>query len=217
MEKKGIQAELFQPINHSGKSSYQSRNSLFDHMSLTLRFDQLLLVLIVLVMVNVIVYSTGVEAGKKRYKSLWEAERLKNQLITLELSRQVKALPEPEVTPFAETEQPALSESRLPIVTDSTKTNESRLPDPFSEAVVHLQGKYTIQLATYYAKQDAERQLTKLKERGLNGFTIPSGRYIQVCVNSFASRQTATSMLMQLKADRIAPSDAFVRNRPVSV
>ena len=76
---------------------------------------------------------------------------------------------------------------------------------------VRPQGKYTIQIVTYKSQQEVDRQVQKLAAKGYHGFVIPSGKFLQVCVNAFSDRYQAVSTLRELRLHGLAPVDAYVR------
>ena len=175
----------------------------------SLRLDQAIVLFILCLVAYVLVFSFGVEAGKRYALAELKAERAKRELMIHELSEKVFVRAqqeelERETKSFQglETQQPSSSPALLP---DSEKVSQGRLPDK----------KYTIQVITLTSQQAAERALEKFTEKGLQGFVIPSGKYLQVCVDSFESREKALESLRHLKMSGIAPPDAYVRPNPL--
>lgn len=202
-----LQSDLFE-ISPLGTGLGSEREASFlERFRVNLRFDQVLLVVIVGLIFNLLIYSFGVETGKKRTQTLLEAERLKNKQIILEMTQQVKYQPQPTVEEAAAA---GLLPSEVNVIKDNATAPQVDVPKA-ETAPVLPQGKYTIQFATYTSKLKVERQITKLKERGLQGFIIPSGKYMQLCVNAFQDRSEAASKLSKLKSNGTVPSDAFVR------
>jgi len=59
---------------------------------------------------------------------------------------------------------------------------------------------YTIQIATYQAKDGAEREMAKLRRNGLSPLVIKKGAYSVVCVGNFNNKETAKSLLTKLRS-----------------
>lgn len=59
--------------------------------------------------------------------------------------------------------------------------------------------KYTIQLASYSARSNAQKEAEALKKKGLAAIIQPKGKYIALCVGNFPDKETAQSLLPQLK------------------
>jgi len=59
---------------------------------------------------------------------------------------------------------------------------------------------YTIQIASYQARGGAEKEMAKLREKGLSPLVIKKSGYNVVCVGNFTNKETARSLLSQLKS-----------------
>ncbi len=59
---------------------------------------------------------------------------------------------------------------------------------------------YTIQIASYSARDGAEKEMAKLRLKGLSPQVIKKGSYSVVCVGTFNNKETARSLLTQLKS-----------------
>ncbi len=59
---------------------------------------------------------------------------------------------------------------------------------------------YTVQIASYQARGSAEKEMEKLKQKGFSPLVIRRGGYNVVCVGSFNNKETAISLLSQLKS-----------------
>lgn len=167
------------------------KNDFLDRHHLMIRLDQGIVGLISLLVLYVLVFSFGVEKGKRCAAEELRAERSKRERIMEEFrgnmlaSTQVIARPEPKA-PLA--------------MTDAG----------------YPQGKYAIQTVTVTSKATAEKEIKRLTDKGFQGFLIPSGKYLQVCVAGFETRAKASETLMKLKSEGLAPRDAYVRNIPSS-
>ena len=60
-------------------------------------------------------------------------------------------------------------------------------------------GNYVIQLASYKIRTHAQKEAELLKKRGLEPLVLSKGSYIVLCVRSISNKETARSLLSQLK------------------
>lgn len=68
--------------------------------------------------------------------------------------------------------------------------------------------EYTIQVATFRTKTYAQKEVERLKKRGLQTLIIPRGEFVTVCVGNFSEKQEAKISLNQLKK---IYRDCFIR------
>ncbi len=59
---------------------------------------------------------------------------------------------------------------------------------------------YTIQIGTYKARGGAEKEMAKLRKNGLSPLVIKKSGYTVVCVGAFNNKETAKSLLSQLRS-----------------
>ena len=64
------------------------------------------------------------------------------------------------------------------------------------------QGKnaYTIQIASYQARESAEKEMAQLRKTGFSPLVIKKSGYNVVCVGTFNNKEKAKSLLSQLKS-----------------
>jgi len=73
-------------------------------------------------------------------------------------------------------------------------------PVGVSESVpTALQKKYTIMVASYIKKDDAQKDAVRLKKAGFPVYVTPSGRFFVIKVGDFNDRQQADAALSALK------------------
>ena len=94
--------------------------------------------------------------------------------------------------------------------TGSSSVQASESLTPPSPTELKKMGNFTVQLVTYDNKSLADKEITRLKSKGYDGFIIPSGRFFQVCANYFDNKSKARSDLEALKQTGRYP-DAYVR------
>lgn len=193
----------------------------------SLRLDQVLVAVILLLVVYVLVFSFGVETGKRYAMAELKAERAKRELMIHELSERVFARarqeeielerkgPQVQADSFQQfslsqgmnsAPQAALLENRSSALQQTAGSDSGKMEQGSPS------GKYTIQVITYTSQTAAQRAMEKFAEKGLKGFVIPTGKYLQVCVDYFESREKALASLRHLKMRGIAPPDAYVRS-----
>lgn len=187
-----MQGELFQISGAAVEPSKVSVNQLswVDHFRVTLRLDHLSILSISALVLYVLVFSFGVEKGKRMGIRELEAEKAKKEILSRELS---------QAGAFVQLPQEKASTAEVP---------KEVLPEvqPAKGA-----GRYTIQVITFLSQSQAEEKVKKLKEKGHRSFIIPGGRYFQVCVDMFETMTEARQKLLRLKAEGFAPSDAYIR------
>ena len=190
------------------------------------RLDQVIVAFILLLIVYVLVFSFGVETGKRYAMAELKAERAKREIMIQELSRKVflKAQHEEAELDRRDPQAAIVPPGQLPSLENfnpfprpsspEALPSVSRLPVSVNAEKWIPKGpanKYTIQVITFTSSASAENALKKFAEKGLKAFLIPAGKFWQVCVDSFESRQKALDSLRHLKMRGIAPPDAYVR------
>lgn len=207
-----MQADLFQIAGETTPESAQTKKfSFLDRYRFTVRLDQALIGMIVLIMAYVLIFSFGVEKGKRFAMSEIRAERAKREVMVDELKEKL----EKKVFIGEEAvliENATLPQAKAPATKiDETKSVLQKELKPSLQAGEKPSGKFTIQLITYTDKPAAQQAVQTLVKKGFQGFIIPSGKYQQVCVNGFDDRGLANKLLGQLKDQGVAPKDAYVR------
>lgn len=67
---------------------------------------------------------------------------------------------------------------------------------------------YTIQVASYQSKASAQREVEALRKKGLLPLVLSKGKYTVLCVGKFSNKETARSLLSELKKRY---GDCFIR------
>ena len=160
-----------------------------DQFRVTLRVDHLLIAGIFALVLYVLVFSFGVEKGKRYAVREREAEKARQE---------VSQPPEPAVA------SPAL-------VTPPTPVQPETSAELAPEKPTVLNGQYTIQLITFTNRKQADQEVERLKSAGFQAFIIPSGRFFQVCAESFQTVSEAKEKLTHLRTQGMAQPDAYVR------
>ena len=189
--------------------------------------DKLLIGVCLLVVSYVVVFSWGVERGRKQTKVDTDAkiEKLHNELSRLTLvAHELARTPvrKPEIAPIAPVsgmEHVELSnqviepsENFETTATVSLPSENVSVPPPSAETVTFGKKQFTVQLATYVTTDRAEEQVQKLKKIGYDAFVIPSGKYFQVCVEKLATKTMAQSLKSKIQSESHLYPDAYIRN-----
>ena len=190
-----MQGDLFgMPTMATHTPQTAQKNDFLERHRVTLRLDQALVGAIGLLVIYVLIFSFGVEKGKRLGMAELKAERTKHERVMRELGGKL----------FSAS---TLEEKALPIAPAAPVAAE--IP-----TMIRPTGRYTIQTITFKTQSAVDREIRKLAEKGYQGFVLPSGSFLQVCVNGFESRQEASQTLAELKAHRLAAHDAYVRPLP---
>ena len=210
-----MQKELFAavPVAALSDSFSQQKNSFLDRTRLSLRLDQLLALMIGLLVVYVLVFSFGVETGKRYSMAELRAERSKRERMTQELSKKLVEAQQNGVASakaLVQTSAPTVPATATPATLLPAKKETAALVPAKPESGKPA-GRYTIQTVTVASKNTAEREIKKLAGKGHKAFVIPGGKMLQICVDGFESHKEANRTMKQLKNQGLIPADAYVR------
>lgn len=198
-----MQTELFEWSSRPvAEQPAAPQASLLGRTFITLKWDQAIGVVLVLLVFYVLTFSWGVERGRR---SAFESHVLK--------SASTVAVQTPEPATVVET----VEKKDLPAVTETLPVEVAipvtELPKPVA-SVSKPDGKYTIQHITYVTQSAADREIQRLAKAGQTSFVIPSGKHLQVCIAAFQTRQEASRLLKQLRVQGVVSGDAYVRTIP---
>lgn len=210
-----VQGELFREDVHF-EPQVGSGRSFLSKYQITLKLDKALLLLIAMIFAFTLSHSFGVERGKRIMERKFEA--------LIPAQTQTFSAPDPMDDPneVVESETVVLTEtpkSDLKLLTPAIEgpmgkrdvaIQASETPAPPTPTELKKMGNFTVQLVTYDNKTLAEKEITRLKSKGYEGFIIPSGRFFQVCANYFDNKSKARTDLEALKQTGRYP-DAYVR------
>ena len=219
-----MQSDLFGNHPHSAPAnSTNPKKDFLERYRIQLRLDQAIVTLIALLVVYVLVFSFGVEKGKRFAVTELKAERAKREVLVRELQAKIFEISQSQaLSANSSAPNPAVSGTHPPsksVVNSQTESIRESMEDknadaeetPVNGAVARPGGKFTIQIITFTSQNAAEREIKRLTAKGHQAFVIPSGKYRQVCVDAFDTRQKANHALGELKARGIVPPDAYVR------
>lgn len=215
-----MQGDLFHiPVTSSIPNPGTSKQpSFLEQYRIVLRMDQLIMMLILMLIIFAVVFSMGVEKGKRTVSASIQEQsfQISQPAIPAQVKEPAKLTAPKEIVPAVAT---ATEDIKEPVVAvekadepEIVITEAKAVETPAKQAA--LDGKYTIQVVTYVSEKQAERQIDHLKSKGYEAFVVPSGKYFQICVNAFSSKQSALSQLQALQVQKLAPHDAYVRSMP---
>jgi len=213
-----MQNDLFEiPVSSSNPMAAgggMERFAFLERCRFTFRLDQILVGMIVMIMLFVFTFSYGVEKGKRFAMVELRAERAKREHMVEQLrGRMVRK--NQDRPGIANAVPPTAQVITAAVVTkDASDSIAPTEKTKSTQLAIGQKGKYTIQIVTYKSQSTADRYIKKLTDKGLNGFVIPSGSFLQVCVNAYDSRNIAQQALRKLKSNGIAPPDAYIRMIP---
>ncbi|HTL48611.1 MAG TPA: SPOR domain-containing protein [Verrucomicrobiae bacterium] len=216
-----FQADLFKIPASVSTITPVTRPAFLEKYRFTIRLDQALIVMIAMLVFSSVVFCMGVEKGKQfagreihpRYAEPAKTVLPEGQQTVIIDATQIPNPPAAVVTaaPAIEASAPtAKAEPEAPTAAVAEAAPAAAASAPAAKP----DGKYTIQVVTYKSQSQAQKHIEKLATKGYQGFVIPSGKSLQVCVNAFESRSAATSLLKNLKVQNLVPQDAYVRNMP---
>lgn len=62
-----------------------------------------------------------------------------------------------------------------------------------------IPGNYTIQIASYQTREEAQKELSNLRKKSLAPLVFSKGKFIIICVGNFSSKEKAIPLLTELK------------------
>lgn len=189
MEEDKQQKELFE--FEPPKRSFPRLGAIFPRsdfegkLSVTLTLERLIFILIGIIMLMVIIYALGVEAGRSTAKAKAPA---------IVPAKNAVAAHAP-VIPAKQNITP-----REPVVVTS----------PAVVPVKDVNKPYTIVAVTFSKRELAVQEVNKLKKSGFSATLVQSDSYFQVCVGSYSDKNGAESQKDLKKIKRLY-KDAYFR------
>lgn len=179
-----LQLELFSEANNSQQNYQQKTNN--PVLSAIWNYEKAILMIIAMAVIGIIAFSLGVEKGKKLSGSVVEETQAINHAVVVPL----KSVPLPAIK----------SKESVPQEPD-TQSLIVKTPTPLKMNVLALQrnGSFTIQLASYKTKTNAQKEKTTLTKKGFSPMLIADKNYTVICVGNFPNKETAKAMLSELK------------------
>lgn len=201
------QGELFNEIYKENLSPQGSANRYDGKRRFRISFDKFLLLLIILILIGTVSYIFGFRHGKKADPKSGELVSTEHYIVIDDEDDIIDEMRE-------ELQEVPVSEDRLPVANDEAinETADSKVLDPTETFIAENENKnWTIQLVTYTSEKYAINEMDRLRESGYVPFLIPSGKFYQVCVNRFSTKEEANKLLQVFKSGS-RYRDAFLRH-----
>jgi hypothetical protein len=183
------QLELFTAQGDSGALKPRTVNNSF--LSYLRAYEKVILIIIGVALTSIVSFSLGVEKGKRI--------PIRKNGINFDLAQKVQV--SGQIQPVAKQplrqQQPAFKAAPVNMQAPATVIeNKTTINTPAIKSII---GNYTIQVASYKSKTYAQIEAAALKREGFVTLTLAKGNYIVLCVGNFNTKETAQSMLSQLK------------------
>ena len=191
------QLELFAESRNYGAKRAHSSGSGRSFFTSIWSYEKVILSVIAVIVTSIISFCLGVEHGK----SVTLAKTRARFDISAKAKTPDAALIATQVIP----RQPATA-MQLAFVPEAVKQPVAApvvtavLPEIKQNRTVALStGHYTIQLASYKTKENAQKAAKLLKKRGLAPVVLAKGSYTIVCVGNFTNKNAAQSRITEFR------------------
>ena len=195
---KPSQIELF-PSDLTGPALIgKPRQALKD---LTVSPENMIVWAIVLVMVFVLAFSSGVERGKKAPSVALTEEKINFE----DKGQNAIIVPSATATDKVKAKDKSVVSKASSIVSEKNVKEEKASPKKDSkvlkvkESKELAQGSYTVQVASFKVKDRATQEAKQLEKIGHQIFVLSKGSYSIVCVGKFEQKEQADKLSKKLK------------------
>lgn len=187
------QLELFSESKDAQDSQRQKNSKPF--LNRIWEFEKSILIIAGFVIACIISFSLGVEKGKKLAFNINISRLdLAKNVQPIQAKQVTKDLKAPQITNQLPSEG-LISKSKLPLSDQITK----QVPSENQTTKDSSNSAFTIQLASYKTKVNAQKEAKALKAKGLNPLVLPKGKMTILCVGNFTNKETAQPLLTQLR------------------
>ena len=182
-ERQGELFSEFETVSAKGPQYALRRNiTLGKKIAINLSYENAVLLFIAFIMLAVVIFSLGVEKGKRAAAKVTAAAKETPAAPVAEAPARIKEAE--KITPGA------------PEKAEKTE-NKKPAPPPAKEEAADR--PYTIQIVALKDKAAAEREMARLKKEGYDAFIIPSDKWIQICVGRYANKKDSEKDFKELK------------------
>lgn len=218
------QKELFNyqsPLSKENQTRQSSKAR--EKVSIRIGIDLLLALVLFVLVSSIFVYLFGVHQGKKSVEAItttgstlsledWEGSQSASNPASI-------SAPAPSVETKATPQATTATPSKAATTTDLVNTSERETASATASAAqvttvqtsaVTVANPWTIQLITYVGQVKANEEVKKLKAKGWDAFVIPSGKYAQLCVGKFNTKNEAERFMSEVRGLKTY-SGAYVR------
>ena len=189
------QKELFEEFQHSeGKFTFFKGKTKFLHskyFNMQFSVEKLVFVLIGIIIAAVLMFCFGVECGKKT--SVPAENAVLRKPCVQQPAQQFK--PAPIVMA---SQRPAAVPAAAVKKAPASRQIQKQVPGSV----------YTIRIATYIDKKTAGSVLARIKAKGFPAYSVPSGKFVMICVGDYKNRNQADTALIVLKKEH---KDSYIK------
>jgi len=191
MKESAVQKELFEEYR-TPKDKAKRRQTILPRSfkPLSVSYEQAVFMAIAAIMLMVLVFSLGVERGKRLAGAAAPKKDAPDKQASDKEYKTSAAVKEDVAVAQQDTKRPA--------------------PLPEKEKKAVKSDLFTIQVIAYRSKKSAQRELERLSEKGYKPFIITGGGYYQVCVGEYANKDESKNDFLELKKSY---KDSFIRKR----
>lgn len=172
------QLELFSKNQGHSRIKKDSTCTFFSYIC---NYEKIIFIIIGFIITGIVSFSLGVEKGRKT--------------ATLKLDSHLD---------MAASDKKGSVEIQPATPAQTTKPEQARYVSEEKKAPQN----YTIQVATFETATYAQKEAEQLRKKGFVTLVVPKGKYNIVCVGNFYSKETAKSLLAELKKRY---QDCFIR------
>lgn len=208
------QQDLFSELIHNASYAGENIKGRRRHMTVTLSFDKVLLFVILCAIVFAVVFSYGVERGIKMHEGqedevIVEIPKQQGSVLSVmqagEKNTETLSLAVPQIVNTEN--QDVVKQGDEGQVTEVALASQQSVTQS-SEVTTDM--IWTVQIITYMNKKYAEEEQAKIIQKGYESFVFPSGKYLQICVGKFETKQDAQKVLDRFKKQKDY-ADAYIR------
>lgn len=159
-------------------------------------YEKAVLSVIAVIATSIIAFCLGIEHGKRITLAKTNAR--------FDISAKVKTPDAALISTQSIPKQPITVEPAAPLEANKPQAAATvvvaLLPEARQNSTVSLfTGSYTIQLASYKTKENAQKAARLLKKRGLAPVVLSKGSYTILCVGNFTNKNAAQSKITEFK------------------
>jgi hypothetical protein len=202
------QGELFNEIYKENLSPQGGSGRFETKRPFRISFDKFIFFLIFMIIIGSVSYIFGFRQGNNADTKVSELVSTEHYIVIDDEQDLIAEMREElQDNPLA---QERSSEESSAVQSAETSSEGQDSSGSFFSAA-NENKNWTIQLVTYTSEKYSHNEMDRLKESGYEPFLIPSGKFYQVCVNRFSTKEEANKLLQVFKSGS-RYRDAFLRN-----
>ena len=171
------QFELFSQSRSYNNQKKGPRRPFFTYIR---GYEKVILIVIGFFATSLFSFSLGVEKGKKvvlARDNFMPPVKKQTVIEDKALNNVIPSVPKPE---------------KQPVITGEEIVKQLPAPQNTGSA-------YTVQVASYKKKTEAQKEADTLKKKGFATLVLPKGNYHVLCVGNFSTKETAKQLVLRLQ------------------